>query len=108
MSEQLEQVIQDIKARLDGIGKSVEPAVIAQMVKENMVEILKNDPEFVRKMKFGEKGDQRLMGSKFARHEFNTGDIELLYDVMTSNKRYAGSEPDRVIRDDCAGGVSAG
>ena len=100
MSEKFEEIVQDIKERLDGIGKSVEPAVISQMVRDNLKELMENDPELVRKMTFGREkdGDPKLLGSKFARHEFNVADVEFLYDLMTSNGRRGGDGPSEELR----------
>ena len=93
MSEKFEEIVQDIKERLDGIGKSVEPAVISQMVRDNLKELMENDPELVRKMKFGNEPEPKLLGSKFARWGLNTSDIEFLHDLMTANGRKGGEGP---------------
>lgn len=86
MSDTMEVLMKDINDRLaalDGLRAMVSEERIKQIV-ESSLQGLMGDEAFVRKMRFGGGGDQRLVGSKFARWNLTVADIEFLYDLQES------------------------
>jgi HK97 family phage major capsid protein len=81
----VEELVKDISDRLESIGQASSAENVRAMVKESFEGLL-NDQEFARKMKFG-KTDNELVGSKFARHNLNSADIEFAYDLLTARSR---------------------
>ena len=81
----VEELMKDIADRVESIGQSASAENVRALVRESF-EGLMNDQEFARKMKFG-KTDNELVGSKFARHNLNSADIEFAYDLMTARSR---------------------
>ncbi len=88
----IEQLMQDISARLTALGESVSEQRLQMIVKSELDKLVA-DEGFARKMRFGAGGDKKLIGSKFARWGLNTGDIEWLYDVMQSSRKMGGAGP---------------
>lgn len=82
MNENLETILTDINARLEGLGQTIAPEKLKEMVKTFLSELL-NDEQFSRKMKF-EKGDASLLGTKYSRWNLSVSDIEFLYDLQLS------------------------
>src|SRR3972149_181892 len=79
----LEQLSQEIYTRFDELGKRVSDERIREIVRESLPS-LANDPEFVRKMKFGGGHDARLLGTKYYRWGLTLGDVEWLFDMQES------------------------
>lgn len=87
----IEEILADVQARLAAIGETVSEDRIKSIVGDH-VKSLTEDKEFVRKMRFGSPAE--FSGSKFARWGLNAGDVEFLYDLMTSRaKAGLGSGP---------------
>lgn len=85
MSNNLETLIKDFTDRFASIEGNLSQEKIAEMVRSEFA-ALKDDTEFVRKMRFGGESDEGLIGTKFARYGLNHADIEFLYDVQASLK----------------------
>ena len=80
----VEQLAQDINARLTAIGESVSEARINQIV-QTYLDGLMSDEKFVRKMRFGNATTPApLLGTKYARWGLTIEDIEFLYDLQES------------------------
>lgn len=83
-----DQILKDI---VDRVAQTVNPTIderlsvdkIKELVRTALADLNDDDP-IVRKMRFGGNGDSHLIGSKYARHGLNAGDIEFLYDLQTS------------------------
>lgn len=83
MSE-LQELARDITQRLEAIQEnSPSRAEVETLITEHLAGIADN-PEFRRKMRFGNAQDSRLVGSKFGRHGLGLADIEFMYDLMQS------------------------
>jgi HK97 family phage major capsid protein len=93
MTENLEKLLTDLSARIEALGESVNKENIRAHVKSSLEEMFKDDPEFVRKMRFATEPETKLIGSKFARWNLGISDIEFLYDLMTAEKRNGGAGP---------------
>lgn len=84
-----EELLKDITDRVAAqVGEKLEATLgearIKEIVKTSLAELDDNDP-VVRKMRFG-SGDQRLVGSKFSRHNLTQADIEFMYDILNSHR----------------------
>lgn len=86
----LETLAQDIRQRLDAVDEKVSDATsdvkLADLVKQNLQSLLDEDPEFVRKLKFGkdEGASRELVGTKYARWGLSLADVEYLHDLQQS------------------------
>ena len=84
-------ILSDVQARLKGLPEHVTSdaafeARAAQIAKQIIdAEVANPNSEFVRKIRFGT--DQKLVGSKFARHNLNISDVEFLYDIAVAEQR---------------------
>ena len=92
----LESLISDLTQRVEAIGapqteEQVRALIVAQF------DLLKDDDEFVRKMRFG-AADTALIGSKFARWNLTPADIELLYDIKQAHAANGGTGPSEELR----------
>lgn len=96
MSEVIEQLLKDLNDRMTAIGEQVNETRLKQLVSEQF-NLLTNDQEFVRKMRFG-GGEQQLVGTKFARWNLSIGDIEFLYDLMEAQARRNMAGPSDELR----------
>lgn len=84
MAENLELLMKDISDRLSAIGEDVKEDRIRGLVTEQF-NLLKNDDEFVRKMRFGGNNvPDELLGTKYARWGLSIADIEWLFDIQES------------------------
>lgn len=82
--KELFPLMKDISKRLEEIGKPMTQDEIKNLIDERF-SLLKNDKEFIRKMKFrGE--DPKLVGTKFARWGITVSELEFLYDLQNSLK----------------------
>ena len=81
-------ILSDVQARLKGLPEHVTndaafEARAAQIAKQIIdAEVANPNSEFVRKIRFGT--DQKLVGSKFARHNLSISDVEFLYDIAVA------------------------
>ncbi len=85
-TQTFEELATEIRARLDGIDDKVTESVsdtrLEQLVRDNLEKLVKEDPEFVRKMRFGsEEENKTVVGNKFARRQLSIADIEFLHDL---------------------------
>jgi len=82
----LEALATDVKAQLKSIGDDVADRTSDEKIKQLVGEALdglKNDEEFVRKLRFGsDAGDTQLVGTKYARWGLSVSDVEWLYDTQ--------------------------
>jgi hypothetical protein len=84
----LEQLAENIKARLDGISddvtERVSDAKLNELIRTNLTDVL-SDPEVVRKIRFAQDAPSgQLVGTKYARWGLSPADVEWLYDLQTS------------------------
>lgn len=84
----LDQLAENIKARLDGISDEVTSKVsdvkLNELIRANLNEVLA-DPETVRKIRFSqEPSSGQLVGTKYARWGLSPADVEWLYDFQNS------------------------
>lgn len=86
IEEQLAQFMQDIGGRVDALGGRALTDEERNKLVTDIRSSLMEDPEFVRKMRFGGAGpeDAALQGSKYARLGLSVADIEFLYGVLGS------------------------
>lgn len=87
-----EQLLQDIATRLQAIGESVSEARIREIAEGVILE-----QSQTRKIKFGAK-DSKLDGSKFARWQLNSADVEFLYDLMAARRSIGGPGPSEELQ----------
>ena len=82
-----EAIVTEIRDRLAAMDSKLAEATnetrLIEMIKAQFG-ALASDPEFARKMRFGQAGDGRLVGGKFARWGLGQADIEFLYDLQNS------------------------
>jgi len=82
---EMDTILRDINARMESIGKVVEPAALEAMVRGALDKLLENPSEDLkRKMRFGRSNDTKIVGTKYARHGLDISDIEWLYDIQTT------------------------
>jgi hypothetical protein len=84
--KEVEALIKDVGDRLAAMPNALGEDAIKEIVR-SVVDGMLNDPDSdaYRKMRFA-KSPRALIGSKFARYNLDAGDIEMLYDIMTSAK----------------------
>lgn len=84
----LDALGQDIRAKLDGISTELSARTSDETIKKligNVMDGLKDDPEFQRKMRFGQDdGDTKLVGTKYRRWGLGVADIEFLHELQGS------------------------
>lgn len=80
-------IVQEIRDRLVAVDAKLADATseerLMALINQQFGALLK-DPEFARKMRWGQPADTRLIGGKFARWGLNQADIEFLYDLQNS------------------------
>jgi hypothetical protein len=89
-----EELLQDISDRVAAsVGERALATVDERLSTQKLQELVKacltdldDDDPVVRKMRFGKKADDALMGSKFARWGLDVADVEFLYDLQSSLK----------------------
>jgi hypothetical protein len=84
----IDQLAENIKARLDGISDDVTSRVsdekLNELIRSNLEGVL-SDPEVVRKIRFAQDEPVgQLVGTKYARWGLSPADVEWLYDFQTS------------------------
>jgi hypothetical protein len=86
MSE-IAAVLQDVATRFDAMEADVKAQLSKERILQVFEEALGANPEFARKFLFaGQRSDEGLVGSKYARWGLSVADIEWLYDVQRSLK----------------------
>jgi hypothetical protein len=92
MPKPTEELFEEISNRLTALGELVSEERLRKMVSEQF-NLLAEDKEFVRKMRFSTEPEKKLIGSKFGRWGLGIGDIEFLHDLMIANQRSGGAGP---------------
>ena len=85
----LEALAGDIKARLDALGEQIPTdQALEDKIRESIQGVLESDEgaEIVRKLKFGNESDPKLVGTKYARLGMSVADVEWLHDLQDSLK----------------------
>jgi hypothetical protein len=85
----LETLATEVKQRLDALGEQVpDDAAIEAKVKDMVQAYLGSEDgeDLVRKMKFGQESDPKLVGTKYSRLGMSVADVEWLYDLQDSLK----------------------
>ncbi|MEU7904117.1 hypothetical protein [Actinoplanes sp. NPDC049118] len=86
----IEELGTEVRQRLDAINEHVSSSTSDEKLRQLMTEAiegLKDDEEFVRKIRFGAgPADTQLVGTKYARWGLSVSDVEFLHDLMTSQQ----------------------
>lgn len=89
----IEELGTEVRQRLDAINVQVSTNTSDEKLRQLMTEAiegLKDDEEFVRKIRFGAgSADTQLVGTKYARWGLSISDVEFLHDLMTSQRGMA-------------------
>jgi hypothetical protein len=84
----IEELGTEVRQRLDAIGSDVSERTSDEKLTElvrGVVDSLSQDPEFVRKLRFGQgPAETQLVGTKYARWGLSVADVEFLYDIQSS------------------------
>ncbi len=86
----IETLAEEIRARLTAVSADLTEKVsdvrIVDLLKTNLSALIDEDPEFVRKIKFGkdEGTPRQLVGTKYARWGLSIADVEFMYDLQHS------------------------
>lgn len=87
-TQTFETLATEIRQRLDGIDEKVSDQVsdvkLGELIRTQVMALVEQDPEFVRKLRFGSDGgqDRKLVGTKYARWGLSVADIEYLHDLQ--------------------------
>lgn len=86
----LEGLATEIRQQLEAINGSVSERTSDEQLRRLVTEALeglKDDAEFVRKLRFGSDAtDLQLVGTKYARWGLSVSDVEFLHDLMQSHR----------------------
>lgn len=83
-----EELIQEITDRLNAIQEGqLSEERIREIVTESLPGLLEGNEEFVRRMRFGQGGSERLVGSQYARWGLSVADVEFAYHILTEAQR---------------------
>lgn len=99
MTADVEAIAQDLRQRIDAqVAEQVDARIpsdneLEQQIRDMLPDLLGEDSEFVRKLRFGSETD-KLAGSKYARAGLAPVDIEWLHDFQRSLKGQRRTEPD--------------
>ncbi len=91
VNQRVQAIKEETTSELDALKENTSPEKLRAFISEYLGGLDDDDP-IVRKMRFA-KGDDALIGSKFARWNYTPADVEFLYDLMSANKRRGGSGP---------------
>lgn len=83
----LEALASDIKARLDALGEQIpDDAALESKIRDSIQSVLDSDEgaDLVRKIKFGNESDPKLVGTKYARLGMSVADVEWLHDIQVA------------------------
>jgi hypothetical protein len=92
MSDQLtmDALATEVRQRLDAVSKDQEDRLSDEKLRQLVTEAidgLKNDDEFVRKIRFGAgQTETQMVGTKYARWGLSVSDVEFLHDLMTAHQ----------------------
>jgi hypothetical protein len=83
-----EELGREVRQRLDAVDEHVSTSTSDERLRQLVTEALeglKDDEEFVRKIRFGAAPTEtQLVGTKYARWGLSVGDVEFLHDLMTA------------------------
>lgn len=79
-----QKLLTDIHDRIEAMDAEAKAAVSPARMRQMFEEWVAGDPEFARKMTFGQRAEEPLIGSKFARWGLSVADVEWLYDLQES------------------------
>ncbi|WP_330438812.1 hypothetical protein OHB44_27975 [Micromonospora sp. NBC_00821] len=83
----LEALGTEVRQRMDAVDKSIADRTSDEKLTElvrGLVDDLSKDPEFVRKLRFGQgPAERQLVGTKYARWGLSVADVEFLYDLQS-------------------------
>lgn len=80
------EVRQQLKTINEGVSERTSDETLKRLIGE-AVEGLKDDTEFVRKLRFGSDAtDLQLVGTKYARWGLSVSDVEFLYDLQRAHQ----------------------
>ncbi len=87
----LDALAGEIRSRFDAVDKTVSERTsdenLKVLVREVAEDLVKNDAEFVRKIRFGaEPAETQMVGTKYARWGLSVSDVEFLFDLMSSQR----------------------
>lgn len=80
------EIRQQLKTINDGVDERTSDEKLRQLVTEAL-DGLKDDTEFVRKLRFGSDAtDLQMVGTKYARWGLSVSDVEFLHDLMSAHQ----------------------
>lgn len=86
----IEELGTEVRQRLDAINEHVSASTSDEKLRQLLTEAiegLKDDEEFVRKIRFGAgPAETQLVGTKYARWGLSVSDVEFLYDLMSAHR----------------------
>jgi hypothetical protein len=86
----IEELGREVRQRLDAVATEQTDRLSDERLRQLVTEVvdgLKDDEEFVRKIRFGAAPtDTQLVGTKYARWGLNLGDVEFLFDLMSAQR----------------------
>lgn len=85
----LDALAGEIRQRFDAVDQTVSERTsdekLRALVREVAEDLVKNDEEFVRKIRFGgDVAEAQLVGTKYARWGLSVSDVEFLFDLQSS------------------------
>lgn len=81
----VEALVKDIHDQMEALGARVSTQTLETTIKGLIQEMLNDDPDLARKMRFGgPQEDGALVGTKYARFGLTVADVEFLYDLRQS------------------------
>lgn len=83
-TETVDAILTDVRAQIVALGQKVDDSHLEGFFKRAIEQLMQEDPDFVRKMRFGGGQDDALFGTKYARHNLTIGDVEFLFDLQNS------------------------
>lgn len=86
MPEKNEELLQEIASRMEALGQQVSEENVRLLVNTCLAELLEEDTDFARKMRFG-SAPEKLAGTKYARWGLSAADVEFAFDLLTSAQR---------------------
>ena len=85
MSDAVAAVLKDVADRYDALEADVKAMLSKESIMRVFEEAISANPEFARKFQFaGERADESLIGTKYARWGLSVADVEWLHDVQQS------------------------
>lgn len=87
----LDALAGEIRQRFDAVDQTVSERTsdekLKQLVREVAEDLVRNDEEFVRKIRFGtEPAETQMVGTKYARWGLTVSDVEFLHDLMSAHQ----------------------